>query len=175
LRLLSSGLSLAIPQQTGKVNAFTTSPALLLDRLKTVSAANVVKLRRSPHSPVYLNLPQLPFGAHKSYNEIPNMRSLLLHTDIEISQDTQSDSDDFSSPKAANKREISDLSRVKTEKIRLKQAKSDLKVPETEFPLFFSDSRRLYLAESEAVLTRRKFYKKKRHPQRYFKHIHEAG
>lgn len=171
-RLLSYHPPLAVPQQTAQIPAFPTSPTLL-DPLKTLSAAYPMKTLRNPPSPVYLNLPQLPFGAHKSYNEIPNMRNLLFCLDIDTLDDTLSDSDSSSLPKTVNKREIADLSRVKTEKIRSKQGKSDLKASKTEFPLFFSETRRTYLAKSEAVLSRRKFHREKR-PQRYFKHINEA-
>lgn len=99
------------------------------------------------------------------------MRSMILSPDKYPLNETLSDIEDVTS---GNNPETEDLSRVKSEEIRRKPGKRDLRTATvTEFPFIASDARQVYLVESGAVLTRRKFRRTKRLPQRYFKHIYE--
>ena len=98
------------------------------------------------------------------------MRSMILSPDKYPLNETHSDTEDTTS---GNNPKAEDFSRVKSEEMRRKPGKRELTAAVTEFPYVASDTRQVYLAESGAVLTRRKFRRTKRLPQRYFKHIYD--
>lgn len=136
---------------------------------KAISALITPKIPPHRSPPVYINLPQLPFGAHQSYNDIHSLRSMILSPDKSPISETYSDTEDQTD---GNTYKIEGLNRVKSEEICRKPGKRELRTV-TKFPYVGSDTRRAYLVESGAVLTRRKFRRTKRLPQRYFKHIYE--